>query len=71
MLDGQVTDIVEAKSLSFGYEHIDIYSSSWGPNDDGKTVDGPAKLAKKAFLNGIVKVLHYNIHVYIHVALIR
>ncbi|XP_011405480.2 PREDICTED: furin-1-like [Amphimedon queenslandica] len=55
MLDGQVTDIVEAKSLSFGYEHIDIYSSSWGPNDDGKTVDGPAKLAKKAFLNGIAK----------------
>ena len=22
-------------------DHIDIYSASWGPEDDGKTVDGP------------------------------
>ena len=32
---------------------IDIYSASWGPEDDGKTVDGPGPLAKKAFINGI------------------
>ena len=32
--------------------HIDIYSASWGPEDDGKTVDGPGPLAKKAFING-------------------
>ncbi|XP_032873456.1 proprotein convertase subtilisin/kexin type 5 isoform X1 [Amblyraja radiata] len=53
MLDGDVTDMVEAKSLSLNPQHIDIYSASWGPDDDGKTVDGPASLAIRAFENGI------------------
>lgn len=56
MLDGSVTDIVEASSLSFNPQHIDIYSSSWGPTDNGQTVDGPGKLAKHAFINGVTKV---------------
>ena len=30
-------------------------SSSWGPNDDGKTVDGPGKLASRAFQQGIYR----------------
>lgn len=55
MLDGQVSDAVEARSLSYNPDHIDIYSSSWGPNDDGKTVDGPGKLAFRAFKNGITR----------------
>uniref|UniRef100_A0A3B4AJU9 P/Homo B domain-containing protein n=1 Tax=Periophthalmus magnuspinnatus TaxID=409849 RepID=A0A3B4AJU9_9GOBI len=53
MLDGDVTDMVEAKSLSLHPQHIDIYSASWGPDDDGKTVDGPASLARQSFENGI------------------
>ena len=56
MLDGDVTDVVEGNSLSFRNQHIDIYSSSWGPDDDGLTVDGPGTLAKNAFKNGITKV---------------
>lgn len=40
MLDGEVTDTVEAKSLNFALDHIDIYSASWGPDDDGTTVEG-------------------------------
>ena len=56
MLDGDVTDAVEASSLSLQPQHIEIYSASWGPDDDGMTVDGPARLAKKAFLDGIKKV---------------
>ncbi|KAJ8247497.1 hypothetical protein GJAV_G00247080 [Gymnothorax javanicus] len=55
MLDGEVTDVVEAQSLSHNPQHIDIYSASWGPEDDGKTVDGPAKLAKGAFLRGVTE----------------
>lgn len=55
MLDGQVSDAVEARSLSFNPDHVDIYSSSWGPNDDGKTVDGPGRLAYRAFKNGITR----------------
>lgn len=56
MLDGDVTDVVEAGSLSLKPNHIDIYSSSWGPSDDGTTVDGPGTLAKKAFVDGVTKV---------------
>uniref|UniRef100_A0A8C3B202 Furin (paired basic amino acid cleaving enzyme) b n=1 Tax=Cyclopterus lumpus TaxID=8103 RepID=A0A8C3B202_CYCLU len=55
MLDGEVTDVVEAHSLSLNPQHIHIYSASWGPEDDGKSLDGPAKLAKEAFLQGITK----------------
>eukprot|EP00058_Branchiostoma_floridae_P016157 XP_002601645.1 hypothetical protein BRAFLDRAFT_124316 [Branchiostoma floridae] len=52
MLDGDVTDSVEAASLGLNPQHIMIYSASWGPDDDGKTVDGPANLAKKTFQAG-------------------
>ena len=53
MLDGDVTDAIEAWSLGLKKEFIDIYSSSWGPDDDGRTVDGPGPMAKKAFREGI------------------
>ncbi|XP_034639601.1 furin isoform X2 [Trachemys scripta elegans] len=52
MLDGEVTDAVEARSLGLNPNHIHIYSASWGPEDDGKTVDGPARLAEEAFFRG-------------------
>ncbi|XP_054466040.1 proprotein convertase subtilisin/kexin type 6-like isoform X2 [Anoplopoma fimbria] len=55
MLDGDVTDLVEAKSLGIRPDYIDIYSASWGPKDDGKTVDGPGLLTKQAFEQGIKK----------------
>ncbi|XP_076847862.1 furin (paired basic amino acid cleaving enzyme) b isoform X2 [Brachyhypopomus gauderio] len=55
MLDGEVTDMVEAQSLSLNAQHIHIFSASWGPEDDGKTVDGPAKMAKEAFLQGVTE----------------
>ncbi|XP_072255240.1 furin [Pyxicephalus adspersus] len=53
MLDGEVTDAVEARSLGHNFNHIHIYSASWGPEDDGKTVDGPAHLAEEAFFRGV------------------
>ena len=56
MLDGVVTDKTESQSLSFARDHIDIYSSSWGPDDDGKTVDGPGALTKAALAEGAAKV---------------
>ncbi|XP_071952066.1 proprotein convertase subtilisin/kexin type 4-like [Antedon mediterranea] len=55
MLDGDVTDAVEARSLAHQPQHVDIYSASWGPDDDGKTVDGPGKLARQAFKDGALK----------------
>ncbi|XP_046429629.1 furin-like protease 2 isoform X1 [Neodiprion fabricii] len=53
MLDGPVNDAVEARALGLNPEHIDIYSASWGPEDDGKTVDGPGPLARRAFIYGV------------------
>jgi len=49
MLDGKVTDSLEAKALTFALDKVDIFSASWGPNDDGRTVEGPGKLASRAF----------------------
>lgn len=31
---------------------VDIYSASWGPDDDGKKVDGPRLMAQQAFVDG-------------------
>lgn len=64
MLDGTVTDEVEARALSLRPDHIDIYSASWGPEDDGKTVDGPGRLAQRAFANGILKVRGFLVSTY-------
>lgn len=55
MLDGDVTDVIEAGSLSLNPQHIHIYSASWGPEDDGLTVDGPGPLALEAFQRGITE----------------
>ncbi|NXA22947.1 PCSK4 convertase, partial [Ibidorhyncha struthersii] len=56
MLDGPITDMVEAQSLSLRPQHIHVYSASWGPKDNGKTVDGPGVLATEAFYRGVTKV---------------
>lgn len=53
MLDGPVSDVVEANSLGHNPQHVDIYSSSWGPNDDGRTVEGPGSEASRVFEEGI------------------
>lgn len=68
MLDGRVTDRVEAESLSLNPQYIDIYSASWGPSDDGMTVEGPGTLASAAFLNGITKVMRlcYQIKLFVN-----
>lgn len=58
MLNDQVTDNTEGRALATHRDHIDIFSASWGPEDDGMTVDGPGHLAQQAFLNGIQKVEH-------------
>ena len=56
MLDGIVTDSLEAKALSFNIDHIDIFSASWGPSDDGTTLERPGRLASAAFEKGIREV---------------
>ena len=35
---------------------VDVYSASWGPSDNGKTVEGPGKMASLALEKGIKEV---------------
>ncbi|XP_054613481.1 proprotein convertase subtilisin/kexin type 5 isoform X1 [Dunckerocampus dactyliophorus] len=68
MLDGleeEVTDIVEAQALSFKPQHVDVYLASWGPEDDGATVDGPGPLTRLALQNGIETGRHGRGSVYV------
>ncbi|CAN8006414.1 unnamed protein product, partial [Ixodes hexagonus] len=55
MLDGDVVDAIESTSLAFNVEGIDVFSASWGPSDDGRTVDGPKRLASEALHRGVTR----------------
>uniref|UniRef100_A0A8C3CJC5 Proprotein convertase subtilisin/kexin type 7 n=1 Tax=Cairina moschata TaxID=8855 RepID=A0A8C3CJC5_CAIMO len=54
VLDGPLTDSMEAIAFNKHYQINDIYSCSWGPDDDGKTVDGPHQLGKAALQHGVI-----------------
>jgi len=45
------------RSISLNNNYIDIYSASWGPDDDGKTV-GPGKMASRYKIPCKVYTLH-------------
>lgn len=53
ILSGPITDADEALALNHAYQNTSIYSCSWGPPDDGKSMEGPAYLIQKAVLEGI------------------
>lgn len=56
-MDGPVNDRIEGTALSYANDLVDIYSASWGPNDDGKTLDGPGRLAREALERGVREVI--------------
>ncbi|KAL7677568.1 hypothetical protein ACOME3_003803 [Neoechinorhynchus agilis] len=53
VLDGPSTDASESQAVSFKNDEIDIYSSSWGPDDNGEKVDGPGLLTISAMVKGV------------------
>lgn len=53
ILSGPISDVDEAAALNFGYQDAAIFSCSWGPSDDGRSMEGPGYLIKKAMVNGI------------------
>ena len=53
LLGGPVTDAEEAAALSWKNDIIQIKSSSWGPLDDGASLDGPGPLVAAAIEDGI------------------
>jgi kexin len=53
ILSASISDADEASSLNYGYQTNDIYSCSWGPPDDGKSMEAPGRLIVKAMINGV------------------
>ncbi|KAI9446169.1 peptidase S8/S53 domain-containing protein [Lactarius indigo] len=47
ILSGPISD------LNYNYQNTSIYSCSWGPPDDGKSMESPSYLIQRAILNGI------------------
>uniref|UniRef100_A0A915JTQ1 Peptidase S8 pro-domain domain-containing protein n=1 Tax=Romanomermis culicivorax TaxID=13658 RepID=A0A915JTQ1_ROMCU len=50
LLNGELTDVLEAASLSYNRQFIDIYSNSWGPDDGGSSFSPPKPLTIRAFI---------------------
>ncbi|CAG9105776.1 unnamed protein product [Plutella xylostella] len=48
-----MTDLIEANSMGHEPNKIHIYSASWGPTDDGRTVDGPRNATMRAIVRGV------------------
>lgn len=55
ILSSPVTDEEEAAAISYGMEDNQVYSCSWGPIDDGATMDAPGLLIRRSMLNAIQK----------------
>lgn len=53
ILSKQISDADEAVAMNYDFQHNQIYSCSWGPPDDGKSMDAPGILIKRAMLNGV------------------
>ncbi|XP_053375877.1 neuroendocrine convertase 2-like [Mercenaria mercenaria] len=47
--DGDGVASIEATALTHKYQYIDIYSNSWGPEDDGVTMEPLDKMVEDAF----------------------
>lgn len=54
LLGGQINAQKEAAAITFRNDANDIYSCSWGPSDDGKSVEGPDYTVLKAFISGLL-----------------
>ena len=53
ILSSLMTSSMESEAVTKHLKLVDIYNCSWGPADDGKTLDGPSRGVKMAFLRGI------------------
>ena len=53
LLGGPQSDAGDAAAFAWKNDLIEIKSNSWGPDDDGATLDGPGTLANAAIQHGI------------------
>ncbi|PAA80886.1 hypothetical protein BOX15_Mlig002511g1 [Macrostomum lignano] len=55
ILDGVVTDLLEAYAILHNNQYISVYSCSWGPRDNGLVMDMPKFYTSKALQLGVSK----------------
>ena len=55
LLGDRINAQKEAAAITYRNDLNDIYSCSWGPADDGKTVEGPDRIVLEAFISGLLK----------------
>ncbi|KAM4068065.1 subtilase family protein [Hirsutella rhossiliensis] len=53
ILSKPISDADEADAMVFGNQENQIYSCSWGPRDDGRSMEAPGILIQRAILKGI------------------
>ena len=53
ILSKVITDEDEAVAMNYAFQENQIYSCSWGPPDDGRSMDAPGILIKKAMVNAV------------------
>lgn len=55
ILSKVITDEDEAHAMNYAMQDNQIYSCSWGPPDDGRSMDAPGLLIRKAMVNAVQK----------------
>ncbi|KAK3309509.1 peptidase S8/S53 domain-containing protein [Chaetomium strumarium] len=53
ILSKLISDADEAVAMNYDFQHNQIYSCSWGPPDDGRSMDAPGILIRRAMVNGV------------------
>ncbi|KAL4981215.1 peptidase S8/S53 domain-containing protein [Aspergillus desertorum] len=53
LLSGPADDIDQAAAVNYDYQNNHIYSCSWGPKDDGQTMQAPGLLVQRALVHGV------------------
>ena len=53
LISCSISDYLESQALSYENDYVDIYSNSWGPTDNGRTLKSPGPLMTAAFENDV------------------
>ena len=53
ILSKVITDEDEAVAMNYAFQENQIYSCSWGPPDDGRSMDAPGILIRRAMVNAM------------------
>lgn len=55
ILSKVISDEDEAVAMNYAFQYTQIYSCSWGPPDDGQSMEAPGILIKRAMVTGVQK----------------